>query len=355
MYWNYGDRTRQHQHIFSTTRPNDAVQTLTALEQTVDTFYIQQLPHSSIVAPNVYCLPQQDGKPSQSVYVYPLNSRLPGETYGAAWCSQVLSPPALERLGSLFTLLDGFLQTRQTNQQQADRLNTIQTAFQRSRHQLRQPLSLIRLYADNLAAQVESTADPNTTPVDLHTQIGVIQDTAGELSENLAQFFSLHEHPELRWQRVALHQVILEVVEMLAEQWRSRHLIIQVPETPLVLWGDRWRLKQVIKVLLENAIAFSPPQGQIIWQWQLASHQIRVKLRDQGPGITLDQREEIFKPFYSQRSGGTGLGLAIAQDIVRQHYGHLWAQNHPQGGAEFCLILPNPEHNAMGILGEFRL
>lgn len=50
--------------------------------------------------------------------------------------------------------------------------------------------------------------------------------------------------------------------------------------------------------------------------------------------------QKIFNPFYSRRDGGTGLGLTIAKKIVLDHSGNLWAENAPQGGAVFSIILP---------------
>ena len=68
--------------------------------------------------------------------------------------------------------------------------------------------------------------------------------------------------------------------------------------------------------------------------------EVFIQVSDEGKGIPPEDLRNIFNPFYSRRSGGTGLGLTIAKKIVLDHQGNLWAKNNPEGGAEFCLILP---------------
>lgn len=237
-------------------------------------------------------------------------------------------------------------------QQRTARLEMLQGALKRSRHQLRNPLALIQLYAGNLALGLGE----NPAHAPLQQQVRVIQETAQALGENLQKLLSLHDQGEWQPETFELLEVMQDVVQNLTDRCQANNLTIELPETPLQVWGDRWRLKQVFEILLCNGIAFSPPDSPLTWQWQAEGQRVLITLRDRGPGIPPEQLGEIFQPFYSQRPGGTGLGLAIAQDLVQQHYGHLWAQNHAQGGAQFCLTLPhhNPERQ-LGVLGEFCL
>lgn len=290
--------------------------------------------------------------PGQRLYVYPFPSSLLGETYGAIWCHQPLDATACLALDNALELLGHYCQVQQTMQQQSARLNTLQATLKRSGHQLRNPLALIRLYAHNLALGL----DNDLSSPSLRQQVQVIQDTAQELSANFASLLSLHNQGEWQPEALELRELVQAVVASCADRVQAQAVQIEIPKTSIQIWGDRWRLKQVFEVLLHNALAFAPPNSTITWQWQTQARRVTIGLRDRGPGIPTDQLTTIFEPFYSQRPGGTGLGLAIAQDIVRQHYGRIWAQNHPEGGAQLCLTLPNPEPDGMmGVLGEFRL
>jgi signal transduction histidine kinase len=70
--------------------------------------------------------------------------------------------------------------------------------------------------------------------------------------------------------------------------------------------------------------------------------QFAFSVRDSGHGIAPEDMDRMFDPFFTTKSNGqgTGLGLFIAQGIVVQHHGRLWAQNNPDGGATFTVILP---------------
>ncbi|NEO84452.1 MAG: HAMP domain-containing histidine kinase [Spirulina sp. SIO3F2] len=290
--------------------------------------------------------------PGQRLYIYPFPSSLLGETYGAIWCHQPLDAAACLALDNAFGLLGQYCQVLQTMQQQSARLSTLQATLKRSGHQLRNPLALIRLYAHNLALGLDN--DPSSTA--LRQQVQVIQDTAQELSANFASLLSLHNQGEWQPETLELRELVQAVAMSLTDRAQAQVVQIEIPVTPLQIWGDRWRLKQVLAVLLNNALAFAPPNSAITWQWQTQARRVTIGLRDRGSGIPPDQLKTIFEPFYSQRPGGTGLGLAIAQDIVRQHTGRIWADNHPEGGAQFWLMLPKPEPGGMmGVLGEFRL
>jgi signal transduction histidine kinase len=67
---------------------------------------------------------------------------------------------------------------------------------------------------------------------------------------------------------------------------------------------------------------------------------VRVMVSDRGTGIPADRLFRVFDSFYSTKEHGMGLGLAIARSIVELHRGHIWAENHPSGGATFFFTLP---------------
>jgi two-component system C4-dicarboxylate transport sensor histidine kinase DctB len=67
---------------------------------------------------------------------------------------------------------------------------------------------------------------------------------------------------------------------------------------------------------------------------------VLVRVRDHGPGVPDDIRARLFEPFNSTKPGGLGLGLAISRSIARRFGGDLTVENHPEGGAVFCLSMP---------------
>lgn len=118
-----------------------------------------------------------------------------------------------------------------------------------------------------------------------------------------------------------------------------------------VVWGDAARLERVLENLIDNAVSFSPPGGQVdVTVWGDAEH-VRLSVFDEGPGIPEDAREKVFERFHSDRPAGeafgshSGLGLAIARTIATAHDGTLTIADRPDGQCGACLVLELPAAN----------
>lgn len=118
------------------------------------------------------------------------------------------------------------------------------------------------------------------------------------------------------------------------------------PQLPAVD-ADPIQIEQVVSNLLENALRFSPPGGEIhisAARWQGA---VQVRVSDRGPGIEPEDRERVFEEFYRRDAGtgrgGTGLGLAIARAIVIAHGGRIWIEGAPGRGTAVIFELPVSE------------
>ncbi|OQA70285.1 MAG: Alkaline phosphatase synthesis sensor protein PhoR [Firmicutes bacterium ADurb.Bin262] len=111
--------------------------------------------------------------------------------------------------------------------------------------------------------------------------------------------------------------------------------IVGEKKEPLTVSGDYGRLRQMFLVVLDNAVKFTPPGGEV----RVALEGRTVTVRDSGPGIAPEDAPYIFDRFYKAQSagnaGGTGLGLAIAKQIAERHGVKLSAENAPEGGAVF--------------------
>jgi signal transduction histidine kinase len=106
---------------------------------------------------------------------------------------------------------------------------------------------------------------------------------------------------------------------------------------------DQFRLEQVFRNILENSLAACADPVRIEIRCTLAQIQnqpaVHVSVRDNGPGLSAEQRARIFDPFFTTKTKGTGLGMAIAKRIVEAHGGQI-AVGDTGPGAEIGLILP---------------
>lgn len=127
------------------------------------------------------------------------------------------------------------------------------------------------------------------------------------------------------------------------------HEITYIPPDDAPLWvrGDADRLKQVLLILLDNAVKYTPPEGHI-WVWlSSVGEQAELRVADDGPGIPADQLPHLFERFYrggtlarGRDDGGAGLGLAIAREIVASFGGTISAESSVGHGTAFIVRLP---------------
>jgi len=152
---------------------------------------------------------------------------------------------------------------------------------------------------------------------------------------------------------LVLHQepvAVLPVVRQVAEQIRARmsnrviHLSAK-PGLPLV-YADRDRLAEVLVNLLDNADKYSPAGQPITLETRADQCEVTLSVRDHGPGLPPGDLERVFDKFYradnsdSQSAYGYGLGLYVCRRLVEVQGGHIWAENHPDGGAVFSFVFP---------------
>lgn len=154
---------------------------------------------------------------------------------------------------------------------------------------------------------------------------------------------------EIRPVDVDLESCLTDAIEQLrplASAKRQR-LELSVPAAGVVVWADRDRLIQVVVNLIQNAVKYTPEDGEITVAIESPNRRfVRILVRDTGPGIPPEDLEKIFDPFFrvqhGQRSGpkGLGLGLSIVKTLVELQGGSVSATNCLTGGAEVSFTLP---------------
>jgi signal transduction histidine kinase len=111
----------------------------------------------------------------------------------------------------------------------------------------------------------------------------------------------------------------------------------------MALLGRPMDMRRCLVNLIDNAVKYGREARVTV---ERVGGAARIRIRDQGPGIADAELARVFEPFYrvessrSRESGGTGLGLTIARNIAEQHGGSIALANHPDGGLEVTLMLP---------------
>ncbi|RCJ40124.1 hypothetical protein A6770_38115 [Nostoc minutum NIES-26] len=225
-----------------------------------------------------------------------------------------------------------YLDEYQQNWQHRQKIQILEHFVQQVGHQLRHPLGLINLYAHNLSRLLPTSKEQE--------QASVICKTAQGLNQTLTEIVQCASSNKLQIVPQDICSLVHETVEEFQGWICEKDLQVCCTDRSLTLKVDPLQIKQAIANLLSNAIHFSPQGATIFIDWQEQQGDVLLTLRDEGPGLSSEDLQKLFKPFYTRRSEGTGLGLSIAQKIVLDHGGKLWASNAPKKGAEFFISLP---------------
>jgi two-component system, OmpR family, sensor kinase len=209
-------------------------------------------------------------------------------------------------------------------------------------HELRTPLASIRGYAElfRMGAARE--------PAEVERSMGRIEDEAermGVLVEDLLTLARLDEVVDVPHGEVDLCHLARDAVADARATAPERAIDVRC-DAPAVVRGDAHQLRQVLANLLRNALVHTPAGSPVEVGVGMAGDEVRLEVRDHGPGLPTDDPHALFERFWRAEAGrergksGAGLGLAIVAGIVTGHGGRVTAANADGGGAAFVVTLP---------------
>ena len=210
-------------------------------------------------------------------------------------------------------------------------------------HEMRNPLATMRNTIDVILEQPR-TADQQRAALE---SLGEDVDRLRRIVEDLL-LLARADNGRLALNRetVRLDSLVQALLEIQGPRAQEQGVALSLAASgPAEVDGDERWLYQMVGNLLDNALKFASPGGEVRIEVLPEGDIIRLKVRDTGPGIPEGDLERIFERFYqvdpsrAQRTG-SGLGLAIADWIVKIHEGRISAANHPDGGAVFTVELP---------------
>lgn len=203
-------------------------------------------------------------------------------------------------------------------------------------HEIRNPLSSIKGLAKYFAER---------TPADgeAHQLAQVMAKEADRLNRVVSELLELVRPAHLKYQSVDLNEVITHSLQLVSQDAASRAITLAFTAQPALcrIQADPDRLKQVLLNLYLNAIHAIGRAGVItVAVSECGDGRVKVSVADSGKGMTAEQLQAIFTPYFTTKADGTGLGLAVVQNIVEQHGGTIDVESTPGKGALFTLYLP---------------
>ena len=231
------------------------------------------------------------------------------------------------------------LQTTQAQLIQSEKLSAIGEFVAGVAHELNNPLATVMGFSEIL----------KSAPVEPKYQRHLLMifksaERCQKIVQSLLTFARRHQPERVP---VAINELIEEVLEIVAYQLRTNNIVVVrefQPALPPVL-ADGHQIQQVFINLVNNArqaIEAHQPTGQLILTTEADGENVRIKISDNGPGISAENLRKIFDPFFTTKGvgKGTGLGLSLCYGLIKEHGGNISVTSEPGQGATFVVELP---------------
>ena len=218
-------------------------------------------------------------------------------------------------------------------------------------HELRTPLAALSGFIDTLQGPAKDDVKAR------ERFLGIMHNQAKRMARLIDDLLSLsrvelsaHVRPDTLVDLVPIIRQVADGLELLARE-RQVTIDIDLPDTPVSIAGDREELLRLFENLIENALKYGASGGKVVVSLSQAltgegAPEVRVMVRDFGPGIAPEHLPRLTERFYrvdvgdSRAQGGTGLGLSLVKHILNRHRGRLLIESVPKQGATFTAAFP---------------
>ena len=203
-------------------------------------------------------------------------------------------------------------------------------------HEIRNPLTSINILIHSMTENLPSG--------DSHKEdLKVIEEEIHRMNEILDQFLRFAKPATPLLEKADVSSIVEETLQLLRPHIENQIIVIEkeFQSLPIILM-DREQMKQVFLNLLLNAIQAMPGGGHLTLRGQNSEdgQWIHISIQDSGIGISSENINKLFDPFFSTKEGGIGLGLSITHRIIDQHHGKIEVESAPGKGTLFTICLP---------------
>jgi nitrogen fixation/metabolism regulation signal transduction histidine kinase len=247
-------------------------------------------------------------------------------------------------LAASFNHMTEQLQNQREKLVQSERVAAWRELARRLAHELKNPLFPLQLTVENLArarqlppAEFDEVFNESTQTLSM--EIGNLKKIIGRFSD-----FSKMPKPEL--ERLDARDAILRVRKLYAandEDGPKINVETELENAPMPLTADPELLHRALSNLVLNAKDAMPDGGTVTLAARNREDNVEIQVSDTGQGMTTEECERLFTPYYTTKQHGTGLGLAIVQSVVSDHEGTIAVESGQGKGTTFVIVLPRAD------------
>lgn len=256
----------------------------------------------------------------------------------------VRSSDEFGQLADAFNRMTSELINQRDRLVQAERVAAWRELARRLAHELKNPLFPLQITVENLVRARELPEEEFDEV--FRESTGTLLGELENLRRIVGRFSDFSKMPKPQLERVSLNPIVEQVAKTHEAQLATRGTVIGLnmqldPDAP-VLEADPTLLHRAVSNLVLNAIDAMPGGGALTLRTRGKSTGVEIEVSDTGTGMTQEERERLFTPYYTTKQHGTGLGLAIVQSVISDHHGKITVESGAGsgGGTTFRIELP---------------
>ncbi len=267
------------------------------------------------------------------------------EVAAGNWNTRV-SVSSTDELGALaesFNRMTEELLQQREQLVQAERVAAWRELARRLAHELKNPLFPLQLTVENLVRAREQS--PEQFDEVFRESSSTLLAEIANLKAIISRFSEFSRMPQPQFQRIQINEIVQNVARLLQGQLRSPEQApiecrLELAEGLTPIAADPELLHRALSNLALNAVDAMPQGGTLTLRTSPHGDRVMVEIADTGAGLTAEECERLFTPYYTSKAHGTGLGLAIVQSVISDHGGRISVRSEPGRGATFMIELP---------------
>jgi PAS domain S-box-containing protein len=264
---------------------------------------------------------------------------------GAKYYLQIFTFPLRDRNGEMVEVVEyvkDVTAEKELQQQiiQSERLAVVGRMAANVAHEIKNPLGTIVLNAELLGEELDKLGSESTA--ESQELLGIIKSEVDRLLEVLEEYLQFARLPKIKVEEGGVNEVISDLFLFLREELDERKILL-VEELDSLLPRvqiDPKQLRQALLNIVKNSFEAMPEGGKLTLATAQRDGKVQITISDTGKGISPENQELVFTPFFSTKHGGTGLGLSITSHIVKEHRGTIGFESYEGLGTSFTIRLP---------------
>jgi len=262
---------------------------------------------------------------------------------------EVLSRDEIGELARTFNRMTEQLLEQRDRAIQAERVAAWRELARRLAHELKNPLFPLQITIENLQRSRESAEFDEVFRESTTTLLAEL----GNLKTIIGRFSDFAKMPAPQFETVDINEIVRGVMKLNFQVERPNvKPVLELASEGTRIQADPDQMRRALGNLVLNALDAMPEGGTLLVRTALHDFGVRLEVSDSGQGLTDEECQRLFTPYYTTKQHGTGLGLAIVQSVVSDHHGKISVSSASGRGTTFTIDLPASQPDPLAPVGE---